>query len=245
MKKKSLFLGMLVITLALLVAGCDNGSTDTPDSGVIFDPMPLQAKPVPALSSTGMPKVLASYTDGASNRYLVDVGYISDMYISTIAAIDYTGVPVDFTKTITTTETYTTSLSKTVSESVTVSHTDNTKVGVGAELKLKFPVVDFTLKGNYEWSWTDTTSQTSSKSTTDTATSATAFSTSQTIKYQIGANDKDYPLGRYRYAVYGVSDVYFILETSLDNQTLLGWETNVCARNMPPTESLPMNRLAP
>jgi uncharacterized repeat protein (TIGR02543 family) len=185
----------------------------------------LQAKPVPA---PGTPKVLASYTDGVSNRYLVDVGYISDMYISTIAAVDYTGVPIDFTKTITTTETYTTSLSKTVSDSVTVSDTDNTKIGVGVELKAKFPIVDVTLKGNYEWSWTDTTSQTSSKSTSNTATTATQYAESQTVKYQFGTND--HPLGKYRYAIYGVCDVYFILETSLDNQTLLGWETNVCAR---------------
>jgi hypothetical protein len=31
-------------------------------------------------------------------------------------------------------------------------------------------------------------------------------------------------------AMYGVCDVYFVLETSLDNQTLLGWETVVCDR---------------
>jgi len=34
----------------------------------------------------------------------------------------------------------------------------------------------------------------------------------------------------YRYAVYGICDVYFILTTSRDNQTLLDWETVVCAR---------------
>jgi hypothetical protein len=202
------------------------GTGDTENS-VVFNTALLQAKPSPA-SSTGTPKVLASLTDGTNNFYLVDVGYISDMYISSIAAIDYTGVPVDFAKTITTTETYTNSLTETVSESIAISHTDGRKLGIGVEYKLQSLVGDFTAKGNFEWSWSDTTSQTSSKSTSNTATTATQYAESQTIKYQFGAND--HPLGRYRYAIYGVCDIYFILKTSLDNQTLLSWETSVCAR---------------
>jgi hypothetical protein len=195
---------------------------------VVFDPTSLQAKPVSA-SGTGTPIVLASYTDGTSNFYLVDVGHISDMYISTIAAVDYTGVPVDFTKTITNTTTYTTSLTQTISESIAFSTTLGVKVGIGAEFKAKIPFVgDFTAKASLEESWSATISQTGSKSTSNTATTATQYADSQTVKYQFGAND--HPTGRYRYAVYGVCDVYFILKTSLDNQTLQGWETSVCAR---------------
>jgi hypothetical protein len=229
MKKKRLFLGMLAMTFVLLVAGCDDGSTDTPDSQKLPTEfgLALKAMTSPA-STTKTPKVLASYTEGGSNYYLVDVGHISDMYISTIAMVDYTGVPVDFTKTITDATTYTTSLTETVSKSVTVSDTHGGKVSVGVEYKRKFIVSEFTAKGTFEWSWSETDSQTDSRSTSDTAATATQYADSQTIKYQFGAND--HPLGKYRAAIYGVCDVYFIIKTSQDNQTLQGWETSVCAR---------------
>jgi hypothetical protein len=230
MKKKSLFLGMLAMTFALVVAGCDDGSTDTPDSGdkaVVFTAAMLQARPSPA-SGTGKPIVLASRSDGTSNYYLIDVGYISEMYISTIATVDYTGVPLDFTKTITNTATYTNSLTNTVSNSIAISTTLGVKTSIGAEVGAKLGVANFAVKTNLETSLSATISQTTTKSTTDTATTATQYAESQTIKYQFGTND--HPAGRYRYAMYGVCDVYFIIKTSLDNQTLQGWETSVCAR---------------
>jgi hypothetical protein len=152
------------------------------------------------------------------------------MYISTIAAIKYTGVPVDFTKTIASTETVTNSLTTTVSESIAISNTLGVKTSIGEEVGAKIGLANFAVKTNFETSWSGTLSVTGSKSTSNTATTATQYAESQTIKYQIGANDKDWPLGRYRYALYGVCDVYFILKTSPDNQTLQGWETIVCAR---------------
>jgi hypothetical protein len=224
------FVCVLLATIFTITA-CDIGSTGTPDPAALppeFEAALLQAKPVPA-SSTGTPKVLAKYAEGGSNFYLIDVGHIADMYISTIAAVDYTGVPVDFTKTITNTTTYTTSLTKTVSESITVSDTYGVKVSIGVELKAKIPFAgDFTAKTSLEESWSGTVSQTGSRSTSNTATTATQYAEAQTIKYQFGAND--HPLGRYRAALYGVCDVYFIIETSQNDQTLLGWETVVCAR---------------
>jgi hypothetical protein len=224
------FVCVLLITI-FTVTACNNGSTDMPDGETIppvFTSALLQATPHPA-STTGTPIVRDSYNDSANNFYLIDVGYISDMYISTIvdADVDYTGAPIDFTITETTTEIYTTSLTETVSESIAVSHTDGTKAGISAELKAKFGV-ELTAKTNFEWSWSDTTSQTNSKSTSNTATTAKQYAKTKTIKFQFGINDR--PHGRYRYAIYGTCDVYFILKTSLDNKTLLGWETFVCAR---------------
>jgi hypothetical protein len=68
---------------------------------------------------------------------------------------------------------------------------------------------------------------TGSKSKSDTATTATAYSQGLNLSYVFRADD---PQGTYKYAMYGVCDVYFVLETSPDNQTLRGWETVVCDR---------------
>jgi hypothetical protein len=248
------FVCVLLVTIFTITA-CDNGSGVTPGLGdkevptesptevptevptesptvpsITFAAALLKADPHPASSMEEQPKVLASYNDGESNFYLVDVGYISDMYISTIAGIRYTGVPVDFTKTIASTETVTNSLTTTVSESVAISNTLGVKVSIGKEAGASLGVANFAVKTNLEASWSGTLSNTTTKSTSNTATTATQYAESQTIKYQIGANDKAWPLGRYRYALYGVCDVYFILKTSPDNQTLRGWETFVCAR---------------
>jgi hypothetical protein len=231
MKKTFLKVVALISLSIIALAGCPADSVS--DSGLhTFESASLQAKPIPA-SNKGTPTVLDSYTDGNNNFYLIDVGYILDMYILTIAAVDYTGVPMDFTKTITTTETYTNSLTETVSKSIAVSRTNGAKVSIAAEYNAKAKVmgiidVGYSVKAGLEASWSVQKSWTNSKSTSNTITTAKQYAESQTIGYHFGAND--HSIGKYRYAIYGVCDVYFILKTSSNNKTLLGWETVVCAR---------------
>ncbi|MCL2186707.1 MAG: hypothetical protein FWB86_12780, partial [Treponema sp.] len=86
---------ILISILLFTLSACETGEQD---SITVFGP-PLNAK-TSSSTNTGIPRVLDSYTDGKNNYFLLDVGYISDMYISTLAAIDYTGVPIDFVKTI-------------------------------------------------------------------------------------------------------------------------------------------------
>ncbi|MCL2810026.1 MAG: hypothetical protein FWD24_08220 [Treponema sp.] len=244
-KKKFFFIAMITVIMLFLFSGCneaDNG--DSPSGGSDSSSSgnspttnsfagTLRATTMPAPGSTPeKPRIIDSYTNGTSNFYLIDVGVISDMYISTLAAVDYTGVPVDFKKTIATSEAYTSSLTNTVSESVAFSQTDGGKVGIGFEWKAKAGLFgfgsEFSVKGNFEHHWSNTNSVTNNKSTSDTSTTATQYAESQTVEYKMGSNT--HPHGMYRYAIYGVADVYFMLETSLDNQTLKGWETIVCAR---------------
>jgi hypothetical protein len=59
-------------------------------------------------------------------------------------------------------------------------------------------------------------------------TTAQTESKKRTYNFSFGTNSG--PLGHYRYALYGVVDVYYIIETSTDNQTLLGWDVSACAR---------------
>jgi hypothetical protein len=56
-----------------------------------------------------------------------------------------------------------------------------------------------------------------------------SFSESYTTSVVIGGHGE--PAGNYRYALYAVCDVYFVISTSLDNQNLLSWDTVVCARS--------------
>jgi uncharacterized repeat protein (TIGR02543 family) len=202
-------------------------ATGTGDSGPVNTTL-LQAEPHPASSMEEPPKVIGSFNDGTSNHYLVDVGYISKMFISELGTFDYTGfVGQSFNISKTNSTTVTNSLTTTVSESVAVSLTVGEKVSIGTEAGADLWGVKVGVKTNLEASWSATASVTGSKSTSNTAQTATTYSEGLNLGYVFRADD---PQGTYRYAMYGVCDVYFVLETSPDNQTLLGWDTVVCAR---------------
>jgi hypothetical protein len=121
----------------------------------------------------------------------------------------------------------TNSLTTTVSDSIAISNTLGVKTSIGTEAGADFWGVKVAVKTSLEESWSGTVSNTNTKSTSNTATTATAYSEGLNLGYVFRDNDQQ---GTYRYAMYGVCDVYFVLETSPDNQTLLGWDTVVCAR---------------
>jgi hypothetical protein len=197
------------------------------------NPSLLQAATHPARAMTEPPEVLGSYSDGVSNFYLIDVGYIEKALISELGSIYFNGSEVGAPFAVSTANetTVTNSLTKTVSQSVETSHTDTYKWEIGAEggvkINVPFGEVNFAIKTSFEHSWSDTTSTTNSKSISDTVETATAYSQTLTTGYTF--RDCDVP-GTYRWALYGVCDVYFIVETSPDNQDLRGWETVVCGR---------------
>ena len=89
--------------------------------------------------------------------------------------------------------------------------------------------VETTIEGSIE-KGTETSSQISKNFETSTGrTTETSESFERTLRESwststsLAANSGD-PAGYYRYAWYVVSDVYFIISTSLDNQELLSWE---------------------
>jgi len=201
----------------------DNSNTE-------FTPS-IKAKPF--YPTTGSdPKIIDSYTDGTNNYYLLDVGYVKDVYISTLAQANYTGVPLNISKTITETSQITNSLTETITNTYYSSYTGSDKVGVGTEWKNKFNFFglgsELTVKANFEWTWQNTTSDTNTKSMANTHTTTTAYAEAQTISYSFGLNN--HPVGRYRYAIYSDIDVYYLITTSMNNETLLDWEIVTCAR---------------
>ena len=232
------FFVLAVVVFAFTLAGCDNGTTDPGDgsSNPITElPSPIAATPalraVPTASSTSNPIVLDSYTDGSKNWYLIDVGFIRNMYVSTIAIAHYNGMtPVSSVRTTINQETITAGFKETVSNSIAVSDTQNHKVGIEAAWKNKFPVAgEFSAKLKYDWSGTWTNSNTSTRSTETSVSKTNSYTDTLTTSFTVGNNNE--PMGYFRYALYAVCDVYFIISTNLDNQQLLSWDTAVCVRD--------------
>ena len=191
----------------------------------------LKAEPIAA--STSAPKILDSYMAGTKNYYLIDVGYIRNTYISDIVApVHYNGMTsMSLSKTTVTEGTITKAMKETVSSSITVSDTQNHTVGIEGAWEKEFPVAGkFSVKLSYEWSGSWTNSNTSGKSNETSVSETQRYADSLTISFTIG--EKGEPVGYYRYSLYAVSDVYFIISTSLDNQQLLSWDTVVCARDV-------------
>jgi hypothetical protein len=238
MRKTAFFTLALVLVMAftLILAGCPDsaasGNQNTPPTVTNPPKTPESAlRAVPTASGTASsPKVLDSYTDGTKNYYLVDVGYVRNMFVSTILQAAYNGMtPITVSKTTITTTTITNGLTETIAESIKVSNTQNVKVGVEAAWKQTFPAGQFSAKLNVEWTGSWTNSKTSTKSTETSVSRTKSFEEMDTTSVTIG--DHGEPAGNYRYALYAVCDVYFIISTSLDNQNLLSWDTVVCARD--------------
>ncbi len=226
---------IFAVASAFSLIGCglfdssdNNDSTDITDNVDVGFSKPLNSKPV-AASSSAVPNILDSYTDGKYNYYLLDVGYIENMYISTLAMVEYTGVPISFSKTTTSSSSYISAVTENVMESITVSNSQSYKVGIGVAWESeKFKVGKFSVKGNFEWNGTWTNSATASKSVSSTLETAKKYEESQTISYSFGENSAAH--GRYRYAIYSTCDIYFVLKTSVNNDTLHVLDTQICAR---------------
>jgi hypothetical protein len=238
MKKKLITLTLaLLVALATAMSGCAGGITDDPTEPtepLITSPQPTTQMEAVAPETGNVPKILDSYTDGTNNYYILDAGYIKNVFISNLAEVDYVGLPYNnYIVTATVTSQITDSLTEAVSSTHTYSRTDSTKIGLSAQWKNKVNLFvaksELTVKASAEWTWTGTTTDTDTKSTSNTTATAQTYSEQKTFPFSLGANSE--PLGYYRYALYGVVDVYYIIETSPDNQAMLGWNIAACARS--------------
>jgi hypothetical protein len=237
---KSIVVIALAVIIGFSLAGCKNPpdeilanpdiiTGDTTDTDIVSDIYALRA--VPVASSKSVPIVLDSYTSGDRNYYLIDVGYIRNMYVSTAAFVHYNGMtPMSFSRTLITENTVTNALTKTASDSITISDTQSRKISVETAYENSIPFAGtFSAKLGVEWerSWNNTNAYTRSTETLVSTTIATSETTN--ISFTVGENGE--PAGWHRYALYAVCDVYFIISTSLNNQELKSWDTVVCIRD--------------
>ncbi|MDR1804168.1 MAG: InlB B-repeat-containing protein [Treponema sp.] len=244
MSKQKTFPNLIIILLALFIFSCDinlsgsnpdNGSGNNPGNGVPPTPS-LALRAVPVAASSSAPKVLDSYTDGSKNYYLIDVGYIRNMYVSDVVApLHYNGItPMSLSRTTVTSTTIAEAMRDTITNSITQSNTQSGKVGLDVAWKNTLGIgkleSQWSVGLKLEWSGSWTNSNTTTRSTETSITETRSRSESVSISFTIGNNGE--PAGYYRYALYSVSDVYFILSTSLDNQELLSWDTVACVRDV-------------
>lgn len=207
-----------VASIGVILAGC----IDTDPNFSEFEVSPLKAEPVAATTQM-VPNIIDSYKGEDKNYYLLDGGYIKNTYISTLASVNYTGVPVEFSKTTTTATEILNSVTETIDSSYTVIKSTDNKGEIGLSEAYPIPI-----KLGVEWTISSETSTNNTKSTSDTVTSANTYSESQTISYAFGSNEAD--SGWYRYALYATLDVYYVCVTNSDNSELISIEANVCAR---------------
>ncbi|MDY4592650.1 MAG: hypothetical protein SO434_04525 [Eubacteriales bacterium] len=235
---KKYFILVIAITLVcmtVLFSACllmpsdkdnqDNGKIKVDSSD--FNVTSIKAEPV-AISTSAKMKVKDSYTDGQYNYYLINVGYIKNMYMSTLAMVEYNGNPIDFSETVTTTATYMESLTYCVENSITFSKSNSNSVGIEIGTEIGFGKNNkFKISGQYTWEGVDTNSSSTNTSKQDTTQKADSFARSQVCNFSLGKGDKE---GCYRYAIYATCDVYFNIKTSKDNANLLLSRTEVCSR---------------
>jgi hypothetical protein len=240
---------LVVIAFAVIFGFSLAGCKDSPDENLVENPIKpdpiiedptdpdfvtdlFALRPVPvASSSTSTPIVVGSYSDGDRNYYLIDVGYIRNVYVSTAAIVHYNGMtPMSFSRTLITENTVTNALTKTASDSITISDTQSRKTSVETAYENSIPFAGtFSAKLGVEWerSWNNTNTYARSTETSVSTTIATSETTN--ISFTVGENGE--PAGWHRYALYAVCDVYFIISTSLNNQDLKSWDTVVCVRD--------------
>jgi hypothetical protein len=216
------------VTVTAVFEAISNGNDFRPQ----YAP-PVEAEPF-AASNTREPKVLYSWRDGNKNRYIIDAGYIKKMFVSQIASAHYIGIPMSFEKTTstTTTNTLTRNMTETVSNSVVFSTSTSQKTTLDATVKSKIKIVgDFSVGIKLEESITDNISTTKSTSTNIgyILTATTTESNTEKLSFTIGNHGEDY--GHYRYALFAVSDVYFVISTDINNQELLDWDVVSCVRD--------------
>ena len=193
-----------------------------------FKATSMNSEPVAASTSISKLVVEDSMTDGNYNYYLINVGYVKNMYISTVAMIHYTGVPMTFSKSYKNSSSYMTSMTKCVEESITVKESDSHTATISASWEKQFKETNtFKVEGSYSYQKNYGSEETNKESRSSTIESATAYEESIKINGSFGKNEIE---GFYRYAIYGTCDIYFNIKTSKDNSELLFWETSAVAR---------------
>ncbi len=233
------------------VDASSSSSGDTPLSSSL-QVFALRAEPVAAVPANSQPDILYSWTDGSKNYYIINAGYIKNSLLMEngfhYSGFGHMGITVTETRESSIAESRTNTVSNSIvvstgstntttntiglKEAITVGVKTGVETGIETGSFVKGSVkasVETTIEGSTEIS-AETSSQisknleTSTGRTTETSESfETELRQSWSKETSLAANSGD-PAGYYRYAWYTVSDVYFVISTSLGNRELLSWE---------------------
>jgi hypothetical protein len=230
MKKSTWFFSAAIFVALAFMLSCSSDSNDNESNNSPAFGNPVSAKPVAASKPEEIPKVLYSWTDGNSNHYVIDAGYIEKIFVSEIGIAHYAGFfPVSFEITTTTSTALTRSMTETVSNSIVISNSQTGKITLDAAVKAKIrKIVDFSVGLKLEGTITDNITTTNSTKTEMTTIESEASSRTDKLSFTIGNNGE--AVGHYRYALFATSDIYFVISTSLDNEELRDWDVVSCVR---------------
>lgn len=200
------------------------------EQGAIISDSRYEAVSAPL--SNHLPIIVDSVTDCTYNYYVLDVGYVKNVPISSGITFYYNGVTpmtVMFQQSDVTERTVETSLSQTLSQ--TVSETVMNEAGVSltvgtGDFLSKFIKVE--VEGHYTRTWGGSTERTNSMTNTFITADTTARSLTQSITFTVGEHNE--AIGDYRLSLFAICDVYYVLKTNRDNTEIIECKAEICAR---------------
>ena len=220
----------IIMLAAVMAAGCEQEPSGSKGPNGPNFRSALRAEATPA--STEDFVVLASYTDGQYNYFLLDGGYVQNTYLASMIMVPYNGqTPMTGTFTEIEENSVSNSITETVSNSYSNERSNEWGVSVGASMSFGAEAAFFKVSANIEFSYSHTWTQ----NWTEERSRETSFEEIKTIgretsvSFTVGENNE--PAGWYRYSLYGTSDVYFLATMSRDNQEVLGWDNMICVRS--------------
>lgn len=180
------------------------------------------------------PIVCESFTDGKANYYMLDLGYVKNVPLSSGSTIMYNGqtpITISIEKSQITEKTVEEAVEKTVSESTTVSSSGSASFSVGCEIGNQDWWGKIKLEASYSRYWGTSTEKAYSTSNTWTTAESCSNSISESLTTTIGSNKEK--AGYYRLSMFATCDLFALVETNLDNSQMTSITYVVCARDNP------------
>jgi len=228
MKKfKILTLLVCFMAIGLFFITCndndDKGSVEKPDFNSPLRAIPVSANPNDPSAYT----VLASYTDGVNNYYLIDGGYIQFTFLNTsIPPFLYNGIG-EASKAVT--DITENSIANSITETVSKSYTNQLDLSWSFKIGAEAGSDSFKLSAEFGYELRTSSSWTNERASTTSFEEVKTKGQQSVTSFTVGNNNE--PAGWYRAALYGTTDVYFFITTNLDKTQVLDWEGIKCLRS--------------
>jgi len=174
--------------------------------------------------SIQMPRIRDYFTDGDYNYFLLDVGAIQHMYLATIFTPTFNPgghVTINMAQTSTTTTAVTQGATNSASSSLTTSTTEGASVSLSYQIQAGPSFARVTAGVSVSANFSVTQTGTTTRSWSTNLSEAVSHGTQETFGVTIGPNAER---GYYRAALFATSDIFIVLQTSLDNTELVEFQ---------------------
>ena len=234
------FLNYLTVAsiLALTVfTGCKKGKDKDLPTGEPtqrYETVPYVKNKSSIKSSDELYNLVHTDYDDEYNYYFFVLGHINSVPLAHETAVYYNGTS-DFTMTYSMSNVTEESISNSVTEasehSVTKSHSTNYSNEIGFEKDIKLPIIGkFEASYKHSWGGSESTDVTNSRSFSNTYT--TSKSKANETKNELSENlrNSGRPAGSYRWALFTITDVYYVVVTDRAKTEIIEANVTFCAR---------------